>query len=95
MQAGQMPGFKRERIQLEPCSISESRAVVKGLLYELLCADCNGSGWVVRGGKLVLSAGELVAQLSFKLQDARVKLQRDEVRHRQADHRVTATDRTA
>lgn len=27
-------------------------------------------------GKLVLSAGELVAQLIFKLQDARVKLQR-------------------
>ena len=43
----------------------------------------------------MLSAGELVAQLTFKLQDARVELQRYEVHHRQADHRVTANDRTA
>lgn len=49
MQVGQVPGFKRELIELEPCSISEGRAVVKGLLYELLSVDCNGSGWVVRG----------------------------------------------
>jgi hypothetical protein len=63
-----MPGFKRERIELEPCSICEGRAVVKGLFYELVCTDCNGSGWVVRGSKLVLSSDELVTQLSFKLQ---------------------------
>jgi hypothetical protein len=43
---------------------------VKGLFYELVCTDCNGSGWVVRGSKLVLSSDELVTQLSFKLQHA-------------------------
>ena len=70
MQKGRVPGFKRERIELELCSICEGKAVVKGLFYELLCTDCNGSGWVVKGSKLVLSSDELVAQLSFKLQHA-------------------------
>jgi hypothetical protein len=55
---------------MEPCSICEGKAVVKGLFYELVCTGCNGSGWVVRGSKLVLSSDELVTQLSFKLQNA-------------------------
>jgi len=50
--------------------ICEGKAVVKGVFYELVCTDCNGSGWVVRGSKLVLSTDELVTQLSFKLQHA-------------------------
>lgn len=70
MQKRQGPGFKRERIELEPCSICKGRAVVAGVFYELVCTDCNGSGWVVQGSKLVLSADELVTQLSFKLQQA-------------------------
>jgi hypothetical protein len=70
MLKGRVPGFKRERIELEPCSICEGKAVVKGLFYELVCTECNGSGWVVRGNRLVLSSDELVAQLSFKLQHA-------------------------
>ena len=70
MQKGRVPGFKRERIELEACSICQGKAVVKGLFYELVCTDCNGSGWVVRGSKLVLSSDELVTQLSFKLQHA-------------------------
>ncbi len=68
MQKRQGPGFKRERIELEPCSICKGRAVVEGVFYELVCTDCNGSGWVVQGTKLVLSVDELVTQLSFKLQ---------------------------
>lgn len=68
MQKRPMPGFKRERIELEPCSICKGKAVIKGVFYELICADCNGSGWVVGGSKLVLSSDELVTQLSFKLQ---------------------------
>lgn len=70
MQKRQGHGFKRERVELEPCSICKGRAVVAGVFYELVCADCNGSGWVVQGTKLVLSADELVTQLSFKLQQA-------------------------
>lgn len=70
MQKRQVPGFKRERIELEPCSICKGRAVVAGVFYELVCTNCNGSGWVVQGTKLVLSADELVTQLSFKLQQA-------------------------
>lgn len=68
MQKRQGPGFKRERIELEPCSICKGRAVVVGVFYELVCTDCNGSGWVVQGTKLVLSVDELVTHLSFKLQ---------------------------
>jgi len=70
MQNGQVPSFKRERIELEPCSSCKGKAVVKGLFYELVCTDCNGSGWLVRGSRLVLSSDELVTQLSFKLQQA-------------------------
>jgi hypothetical protein len=70
MQKGQVPGFKRQRIDLEPCSICKGKAVVRGLFYELVCTDCNGSGWLVRGSRLVLSSDELVTQLSFKLQQA-------------------------
>ncbi|KAB0494003.1 hypothetical protein SAMN05216558_1848 [Pseudomonas vancouverensis] len=70
MQKGQGRGFKRVRIELEPCSICEGNALVNGLFYELVCVDCNGSGWVVRGSKLVLSSDEMVIQLSFKLQHA-------------------------
>lgn len=70
MQKGQGPGFKRLRIELEPCPICKGKAVVQGLFYELVCTDCNGSGWVVLGSRLVLSSGELVTQLSFKLQQA-------------------------
>lgn len=70
MQKRPVPGFKRERIKLEFCSICDGEAVVKGLFYELVCTDCNGSGWVVGGSKLVLSTDELVTQLSFKLQHA-------------------------
>jgi hypothetical protein len=40
------------------------------MFYERVCTDCNASGWVVAGTKLVLSSGELVTQLSFKLQKA-------------------------
>jgi hypothetical protein len=70
MQKRPMPGFKRERIELEPCSICKGKAVIKGVFFELICTDCNGSGWVVGGSKLVLSSDELVTQLSFRLQEA-------------------------
>lgn len=70
MQQRAVSGFKREQIELEFCSICLGKAVVKGLFYELICTGCNGSGWVVRGSKLVLSSDELVTQLSLKLQFA-------------------------
>ncbi|KDD65560.1 hypothetical protein V466_27975 [Pseudomonas mandelii PD30] len=70
MQKGQVHGFKRERIELEPCSICTGKAVVMGLFYELVCTECSGSGWVVLGSRLVLSLDDLVTQLSFKLQQA-------------------------
>lgn len=71
MQKRPVLGFERERIELEPCSICKGKAVVKGVFYELVCTDCNGSGWVIKGSRLVLSSDELITQLSFKLQQAR------------------------
>lgn len=63
-------GFKRPRLDLVQCQVCRGRAVVKGVFYELACADCNGSGWVIEGSRLVLPLEELVTQLSFKLQAA-------------------------
>ncbi|VVQ11771.1 hypothetical protein [Pseudomonas fluorescens] len=75
MQKGQGLGIKRERIELEPCSICKRKAVVEGVFYEQICTACNGSGWVVLGSRLVLSSDELVTQLSFKLQQAQREIE--------------------
>lgn len=70
MKKGLQDGFKRPRLDLVHCQICKGRAVVPGMFYELVCVDCNGSGWVVEGSRLVLPPEELVTQLSFKLQQA-------------------------
>ncbi|MCY1457332.1 hypothetical protein D9M71_746240 [compost metagenome] len=75
MQKGQWLGFKRQRIELEPCPTCKGKAVVQGISYELICIDCNGSGWVVFGSRVVLSSDELVTQLSFKLQQAQREIE--------------------
>ncbi|MNC63423.1 hypothetical protein D3C75_1135430 [compost metagenome] len=75
MHKGHGFGFKRPRIELEPCPTCMGKAVVKGLFYELICTACNGSGWVVLGSRLVLSLDELVTQLSFKLQQAQREIE--------------------
>lgn len=62
------PGFSKQQIELEHCQICKGKAVVQGLFYELVCTDCNGSGWVVADSRSMLSLDELVTQLSFKLQ---------------------------
>lgn len=68
-------GFKRPRLDLVQCPVCRGRAVVKGVFYELVCTDCNGSGWVVDGSRLVLPIEELVTQLSFKLQQAQREIE--------------------
>lgn len=75
MQKGHGLGFKRQRIELESCPICKGKAVVQGISYELICTDCNGSGWVVLGSRLVLSSDELVTQLSFRLQQAQREIE--------------------
>ncbi|WP_406834037.1 hypothetical protein [Pseudomonas asiatica] len=68
-------GFKRARRDLVQCPVCRGRAVVKGVFYELVCTDCNGSGWVIEGSRLVLPLKELVTQLSFKLQQAQRRIE--------------------
>jgi len=68
-------GFKRPRLDLILCPVCKGRAVVKGVFYDLVCTDCNGSGWVVEGSRLVLPLEELVIQLSFKLQQAQQQIE--------------------
>ncbi|QGW77769.1 hypothetical protein GPJ81_14100 [Pseudomonas alkylphenolica] len=63
-------GFEWPRLDLVRCPVCHGKAVVKGVFYERVCVDCNGSGWVVEGSRLVLPLEELVTQLSFKLQQA-------------------------
>ncbi|WP_085591067.1 hypothetical protein [Pseudomonas sp. B14(2017)] len=68
-------GFKRPRFDLVQCPVCRGRAVVKGVFFELVCTDCNGSGWVIEGSRLVLPLEELVTQLSFKLQLAQRQIE--------------------
>ncbi|MBT9236823.1 hypothetical protein KKQ11_13350 [Pseudomonas sp. MG-2] len=68
-------GFNRPRLDLVQCLFCKGKAVVKGVFYELVCTDCNGSGWVVEGTRLVLPLEELVTQLSFKLQQAQRQIE--------------------
>lgn len=68
-------GFEWPRLDLVRCPICHGKAVVKGVFYERVCVDCNGSGWVVEGSRLVLPLEELVTQLSFKLQAAEREMQ--------------------
>ncbi|MNF53693.1 hypothetical protein D3C84_350930 [compost metagenome] len=75
MHKGHGHGFKWPRIELEPCPICKGKAVVQGISYEQICTDCNGSGWVVMGSRVVLSSDELVTQLSFKLQQAQREIE--------------------
>lgn len=75
MHKGHGVGFKRPRIELEPCPTCKGKAVVEGVFYEKICTACNGSGWVVLGSRLVLSSDELVTQLSFKLQQAQREIE--------------------
>jgi hypothetical protein len=75
MDKGQRPGFRKQRIALESCPRCRGKAVVRGVFYELVCTDCNGSGWVVEGSRLVLSTEELVTQLSFKLQQTQREIE--------------------
>lgn len=72
---GLQDGFKRARLDLVQCSVCRGKAVVNGVFFELVCTDCNGSGWVVEGSRLVLPLEELVTQLSFKLQQAQRQIE--------------------
>jgi hypothetical protein len=75
MKKAQVPGFRKAQIELEHCSTCKGKAVVQGVSYELVCIDCNGSGWVMAGSRMVLSSDELVTQLSFKLQLAQREIE--------------------
>jgi len=75
MKKAQGHGFRKAQIDLEHCSICKGKAVVQGVFYELVCSDCNGSGWVMAGSRLVLSTDELVTQLSLRLQQAQREIE--------------------
>ncbi|MNP44517.1 hypothetical protein D3C76_1383820 [compost metagenome] len=75
MKKAQGHGFRKAQIDLEHCSICKGKAVVQGVFYELVCSDCNGSGWVIAGSRLVLSTDELVTQLSLRLQQAQREIE--------------------
>ena len=75
MKKAQGHGFRKAQIDLEHCSICKGKAVVQGVFYELVCSDCNGSGWVMAESRLVLSTHELVTQLSLRLQQAQREIE--------------------
>jgi hypothetical protein len=75
MKKAQAHGFRKAQIDLEHCSSCRGKTVVQGVFYERVCIDCNGSGWVIAGSRMVLSSDELVTQLSFKLQQAQREIE--------------------
>jgi hypothetical protein len=75
MKKAQTHGFRKAQIELEHCSTCKGKAVLPGVFYELVCSDCNGSGWVMAGSRLVLSTDELVTQLSLRLQQAQHEIE--------------------
>jgi len=70
MKKTQTHGFRKAQIELEHCLTCKGKAVVQGVFHELVCIDCNGSGWVMAGSRMVLSTDELVTQLSLRLRQA-------------------------
>ena len=75
MKNAQAHGFRKAQIDLEHCSTCKGKAVVQGISYELVCIDCNGSGWVMAESRLMLSTDELVTQLSLRLQQAQREIE--------------------
>jgi hypothetical protein len=75
MKNAQAHGFRKAWIELEHCLTCEGKAVVQGVFYELVCSDCNGSGWVMAGSRLMLPTDELVTQLSLRLQQAQCEIE--------------------
>jgi hypothetical protein len=75
MKKAQAHGFRKVQIELEHCLTCKGKAVVQGVFHELVCIDCNGSGWVMAGSRLMLSTDELVTQLSLRLQQAQREIE--------------------
>jgi len=75
MKKAQAHALRKAHVELEHCSICKGNAVVQGVFFELICSDCNGSGWVMAGSRLMLSTDELVTQLSFRLQQAQREIE--------------------
>jgi hypothetical protein len=67
--------FRKAQIELEQCLTCKGKAVVQGVFHELVCVDCNSSGWVMAGSRLMLSTDELVTQLSLRLQQAQREIE--------------------
>lgn len=63
------PAFKKEVIELLQCPACRGKAVIKGVFHDLVCVQCNASGWVAADGE-ALPLEELVTQLSLHLQAA-------------------------
>jgi hypothetical protein len=69
------PAFRAARIELTGCSACRGRAVVQGVFHELLCVQCNGSGWVSAETGEALPLNVLVTQLSLRLQTAEQQIE--------------------
>ena len=64
------PALKKAVIDLGKCPACRGKAVVKGVFYEMACVQCSASGWVEASTGQALELGELVTQLSLRLQAA-------------------------
>ena len=64
------PAFRAALLDLARCPVCKGRAVVKGVFHDLVCVQCNASGWVTTDTGEALPLEILVTQLSIRLQAA-------------------------
>ena len=64
------PAFRAAQLDLAKCAVCRGRAVIKGVFHELVCIQCNASGWVSADTGDALPLEVLVTQLSIRLQAA-------------------------
>lgn len=76
------PAFKKEVIELLQCPACRGKAVIKGVFHDLVCVQCNASGWVAAATGEALPLEELVTQLSLRLQAAQRHI--NELKHPRA-----------
>ncbi|VVM43785.1 hypothetical protein PS623_00391 [Pseudomonas fluorescens] len=64
------PALSKQLIDLIQCPMCRGKAVIRGVFHEMACGQCSASGWLAAGTAESLPLGELVTQLSLRLQAA-------------------------
>lgn len=70
------PAFRRERTAIVECSTCRGTGLVKGMFYQLECADCDATGWLSTKTGQPIPHPELVIELNYRLREAQAEIAR-------------------